>query len=959
MAAPTFDEYKARFKAVNEHDVDDSLIDAYWRDQYGDEIPEVNTSFGGDLVDAFQEGFLNTAADTAQGVTLGEDNFVSDFLRDWGEEQRETMRPESAQAMQETGFDDDLSLKENSSLKGGAMQLASGMGSLPVFMGLGGAGGVTLKAASHVGKLGRVARAVASKPGLASPKMLSALSRAEKATDAVAYGTVGGAMIGGGTSSQIKEEILNAPIEDVFKADGFRPIFERLQKENPDKSTDELLRSARDTFAEEVSTSKFDKGFMVGLLSMGVTGGLFERVLTGRLAAGRLANSAVGAGTEAAQELIEGGSQQYLANEAAIESIDPNRDPMDKVVGTAVTGAVIGGAIGGGLGAVTGGRGSETKTTEEEDEETRSNVSDQIAGAVDNQVQATVADAVSQVEEAGGDALDQLAAAETVKKETDASVINAYDTASVNRNKLAETRLAREQAKTAKDIDAQTEALTQAQTGLGYDAEGVNLGVENEKQTETEAAQEDTVETVAQEGVGEKTDLASAASEAASSPENNLTEPTEGQKEAGNYKKGHVTVNGLDISIENPKGSTRSGTDTQGNKWSNEIKSHYGYIKGTVGNDKDHVDTFISDNAETNKSVHVIDQIDPDTGKFDEHKVMLGYGTEEAATAAYNENYNKGWKGLGAITEMPSDTFKEWVNDENNTTQPANKAALESEVAIDAVEQDEAKTKAYDPGVVSLANELSEGGGVGYVRDADSEQITGRTPSLNPEWYKDNSFEVKTVKGDSVLAKSPSVKKIKEAISAHEQGKELTRPQKRILEALDGIVVESRQEAEDQAATAEQGSKQEDSQEARQEPSESEEKAASSKAEASQEDESLLKGYDEDELRQREREQAAKEKSDEETSRKAEEKRQADKEVDGFQLTGSDLPADANAKQNDIFDQPKTKTPLDELYLDGEKETKKVTYKGEEMEIKLNAKEKLASLDKRISALEDIRTCLS
>src|SRR5690606_38745403 len=38
-------------------------------------------------------------------------------------------------------------------------------------------------------------------------------------------------------------------------------------------------------------------------------------------------------------------------------------------------------------------------------------------------------------------------------------------------------------------------------------------------------------------------------------------EPTDGQKEAGNYKLGHARWNGLDLSIENQKGSTRSGTD--------------------------------------------------------------------------------------------------------------------------------------------------------------------------------------------------------------------------------------------------------------------------------------------------------------------------------------------------------------------------------------------------------------
>lgn len=34
-------------------------------------------------------------------------------------------------------------------------------------------------------------------------------------------------------------------------------------------------------------------------------------------------------------------------------------------------------------------------------------------------------------------------------------------------------------------------------------------------------------------------------------------------KEAGNYKMGHVKIDGYDVTIENPKGSTRSGKDAR------------------------------------------------------------------------------------------------------------------------------------------------------------------------------------------------------------------------------------------------------------------------------------------------------------------------------------------------------------------------------------------------------------
>ncbi|WP_408822347.1 LPD38 domain-containing protein [Aeromonas caviae] len=137
-------------------------------------------------------------------------------------------------------------------------------------------------------------------------------------------------------------------------------------------------------------------------------------------------------------------------------------------------------------------------------------------------------------------------------------------------------------------------------------------------------------------------------------------EPTEAQKEAGNYKKGHLTLQGLDIALENPKGSTRSGIDQDGRAWQSTMAHDYGYIKRTQGADGDHVDVFIGDKPES-EMVYVVDQVDPKTGKFDEHKVMMGFADEQAARAGYLGNYEEGWQGLGAIKAMPVDAFKRWV----------------------------------------------------------------------------------------------------------------------------------------------------------------------------------------------------------------------------------------------------------------------------------------------------------
>lgn len=163
-----------------------------------------------------------------------------------------------------------------------------------------------------------------------------------------------------------------------------------------------------------------------------------------------------------------------------------------------------------------------------------------------------------------------------------------------------------------------------------------------------------------------------AAKGAALHPDNDLPEPTQAQKEAGNYAKGHVRLCGLEIAVENPAGSTRSGVDKGGKAWSVTMKSHYGYVKGSVGRDKDHVDVFVkpgtTDRTAATCPVFIVDQVLD--GKLDEHKVLLGFDTEAEAIAAYLENYDKGWPGLGAISAMSMIAFRLWVMDPKETNRP-------------------------------------------------------------------------------------------------------------------------------------------------------------------------------------------------------------------------------------------------------------------------------------------------
>lgn len=150
------------------------------------------------------------------------------------------------------------------------------------------------------------------------------------------------------------------------------------------------------------------------------------------------------------------------------------------------------------------------------------------------------------------------------------------------------------------------------------------------------------------------------------------TAPTEAQKEAGNYRKGHIKVGGLRISVENPVGSKRGGIGN-GKPWSVNMTAHYGYVTRTVGADREQVDVYVKPGTKENHQgpVFVVDQYDPDTGRFDEHKTLVGYGSAAEASKAYDAHFadQSGPKRRGAVTRMTSEGFKQWL-DNGDTTKP-------------------------------------------------------------------------------------------------------------------------------------------------------------------------------------------------------------------------------------------------------------------------------------------------
>lgn len=219
--------------------------------------------------------------------------------------------------------------------------------------------------------------------------------------------------------------------------------------------------------------------------------------------------------------------------------------------------------------------------------------------------------------------------------------------------------------------------------------------------------------------------------EAASAEVN--TEPTEAQKEAGNYKKGHVQVGTFDITIEQPQGSVRRGTDANGKEWESKMNNTYGYIRGTVGVDGDHIDVFLSNDIDgwDERKVFVVDQYDPD-GSFDEHKVMLGFNDADEAKGDYLANYEQGWENGRRIdvSAVNLEDFEKWIESSKRKTKPfgeyssVKKDVVEINAPADEDTTSEIQTLLRERGCTPISQEHRNLTDEGVVADNAGNPIT-------------------------------------------------------------------------------------------------------------------------------------------------------------------------------------------------------------------------------------------
>ena len=256
----------------------------------------------------------------------------------------------------------------------------------------------------------------------------------------------------------------------------------------------------------------------------------------------------------------------------------------------------------------------------------------------------------------------------------------------------------------------------------------------------------DTPQNSAVQTSGQENAETSLQSEVTRAEQQTNAEPTEGQKEAGNYKKGRVKVGPFDVVIEQPRGSVRSGVDANGKAWETTMQNTYGYFGGTKGVDGDAIDVFLGNDLDgwDGTTVFVVDQYNPD-GSFDEHKVMLGFNSQEEAEAAYFANYEADWAKTHRteVTAVPLADFTEWVKSSKRKT----KAFAEYKVAKRNVEIDahNAQNEQLAEQLFSMAKEAETEKDF-FDRAASLFEVTGYQSDLRDIYNGVKSGEIANVR---------------------------------------------------------------------------------------------------------------------------------------------------------------------------------------------------------------------
>ncbi len=496
------------------------------------------------------------------------------------------------------------------------------------------------------------------------------LAAKRAATTATLAGGLSEGLLGGAASSrEVRDSIRNMPEEQLRESVAIQSLM---------SGGGLTFEQARDTLAEDASS----QAFITSGVITGAFGGMGDRALAGIITGGptsRLGAALRGAAGEGIFEEMPQEAGQQASENLAMRRADESIGVLDDVPNAALGGLAIGASMGAGMGAAAGGRREPSNQEEQPQEagqtgERRENSSDAEFERVWREHERENNLEPIDLQQDTGTVIDIAPNADLIRMprhELSSAEREARDSLTYG-NDFKTLRAAAEQkgdADAVAELDAVSEQVSDL---LGVEALSRTRGESLVPVRERLNAVADRFTQVVERIRGPQADTDSptgldrpgaggvreAVEQAAATTDIN---PTSAQAEAGNYRKGRVRLNGFDIAIENPKGSTRRGTALDGTEWQSQMAHHYGDIKGTTAADGDNLDVFVGDNPTSSRG-YIIDQVTED-GSFDEHKVMLGFDSLEEARQGYLANYEADWQGLGSINEMSVDELKTWIRE--------------------------------------------------------------------------------------------------------------------------------------------------------------------------------------------------------------------------------------------------------------------------------------------------------
>lgn len=640
----------------------------------------------GDFAKAVKVGMTDIGTIAGKGLRyLGAEDFGS-LLQSAGQRQaKETQRgmtPAGQMAMDAPIVTDEIEWGETPMASASLQALRSApsmIAALPfggvAAKGIESAGGATLKAlAAHPGIIGRIA---------------------SLAPTAIGAGGAEGIQAALMNAAQTETEIMELPIQQLRGSPKFQELMAQADPAIPLAQRERQVRAAIAKLAsDEVARRTFVSTGGIGILTGGGAQGVLLRQMQGKGAKTILGAAGKGTVEEAIQEAPQSGAEQYIQNVATQNYVDPTASASQGVISAGLSGGIVGGLTGGVMGA--GGRILSGPPGQEKAPSPRAEL-DAILSS-DKPVAEILA------------AQEAPAAAPqaTPQAPLQPAAFGWPDTKTPAVATLPDGQVITGQIAGIQDSDGQPMARF-----VGADGQ-VWMIQPGEADIKPAPAGDGTRAAPVQAETAEHVKIAEQAVN---------TDPSEAQNEAGNYQLGHLAIQGLDIAIENPAGSVRSGVDKAGKPWANTLNHTYGYIKGATAADGDKLDAFIGPDPQS-QQVFVIDQIDPDTGRYDEGKVMLGFNSMDEARAAYLSNYDADWRGLGDITPMVMPAFKAWIA-KGETHKPLaydQKAAIaERKTAADTQKAGEAYAAEREKAVAAIGEDQ-----VAAIEDQVADQNAGQ-----------------------------------------------------------------------------------------------------------------------------------------------------------------------------------------------------------------------------------------